>query len=274
MGNIIFSKISQDYGYESAGEQVKIELKVTRGVTPITITTYLAEGDTYTVKQIWQAVIASWNSYSWALPKPALTINHTNYLTTTLTSAFEIEFESIKIFVNENNPRSLELPMILGFSNYMLDSTGSIEISNSYNPYGDGFYGVMPLMGTWRMPLNIDNEYGFKSSISNWTPIKSRTSATTDITKKGVSNGPVMIVRGFKLEISNVPNKYLVSYDDFLEFSSRGEVELSFTFDIFGDNTYEAYIWGENSGDEEILFVQEQLMKYSIALIPSSYLEV
>ena len=264
MPNIIFSKISQDYGYESGGEQVKIELKVTRNTTPITITTYLVEGDTYTVKQIWQAVIASWNAHSWAFPKPMLTIDYTNGIYTEFSSAFEINFISIEIFVNENNPRSLELPMILGFNNYMLESTGSVKCDDC----------IIPYIGTWRMPLNIDNGYGFKSAIANWSSIKSRTSTTTDITKGGVSNGPLMIIRGFKLDIDNVPNKYLIEYDNFLDFASRGEVELSFGFDLFGDNTYDAYIWGENSGDEEVLFVQEQLMRYQIALIPSSYLEV
>lgn len=264
MPNIIFSKISQDYGYESGGEQVKIELKVTRNTTPITITTYLVEGNSYTVKQIWQAVIASWNAYSWSMPKPMLTIDYTNGTYTEFSSAFEITFISIEIFVNENNPRSLELPMILGFNNYMLETTGSVKCDEC----------IIPYIGTWRMPLNIDNGYGFKSAIANWSSIKSRTSTTTDITKSGVSNGPLMIIRGFKLDIDNVPNKYLTSYDDFLDFASRGEVELSFGFDLFGDNTYDAYIWGENSGDEEILFNQEQLMRYQITLIPSSYLEV
>lgn len=264
MSNIIFSKISQDYGYESSGEQVKIELKVTRGATPITITTYLIAGDAYTVKQIWQAVISSWNAYSWVFPPPALTINYTTGIYTEFSSAFEITFTSIELFVNENNPRSLELPMILGFNNYMLESTGSVKCDDA----------IIPYIGTWRMPLNIDNECGFKSSIANWSSIKSRTSTTTDITKGGVSNGPLMIIRGFKLDIDNVLNKYLVEYDNFLDFASRGEVELAFGFDLFGDSTYDAYIWGENSGDEAVLFVQEQLMRYQITLIPSSYLEV
>lgn len=272
MSNIIFSKISQDYGYENSGEKVKIELKVTRGTTPVTITCYLVEGDSYTAQQIWTGLKAAWDAYSWVLPKPALTIDNTSGIYTEFIGSFDINFVSIELFVNENNPRSLELPMILGFNDYMLDATGSVKIDWT-TTYSE-FPGIMPYIGSWRMPLNIDNGYGFKSSISNWTPLKARTSSSTDVTKTSVSNGVCVIVRGFKLEISNVPNKYLVSYDLFLEFASRGEVELDINFDLFGDNTYSAYIWGENSGDEEILFVQEQLMKYTIALIPSSYLEV
>lgn len=272
MPNLIFSKISQDYGYESSGEQVKIELKVHRSTTPITITTYLVEGNSYTVKQIWQAVIAAWNAHSWTIPAPMLTIDYTNGIYTEFISAFEITFNSIEIFVNENNPRSLELPMILGFNNYMLESTGSVKID--WDTTHSEFPGLMPYIGTWRMPLNIDNGYGFKSAVANWSSIKAKLGTETDISKTSIKNGKFEIIRGFKIDIDNIPNKYLVQYDSFIDFSSAGEVELSFGFDLFGDNTYDAYIWASESGEETILFVQEQLMRYQITLIPSSYLEV
>lgn len=270
MANVIFSKLSQMYGYESSGEQVKIELVVTRsGGSPITITTYLVEGDDYTPKQIWDGVKAAWNAHSWVIPAPSLTIDHTNYLTTTFISDFEITFKSIKLYYDIRNPRSLELPVILGFSTKMASATGSITLNSSTD-----FIDAMPYMGSWRMQTTIDTEYGFNSSISTWVPIKARTESSTDITRTSVDNGPELITRGYKLTVAMVPYKYLKYYDLFLDFARRGEVEISFGFDLFMDQSVAAYIWGSESGEDTLVFDAEQLVNYDIALIPKSSLEV
>ena len=68
MGKIIYSILSQDYGYHFSGEEVKIEIvfKINGGVDN-TITAYLVEGDSYTVSQIWDAIKVAWDSFSGGL---------------------------------------------------------------------------------------------------------------------------------------------------------------------------------------------------------------
>lgn len=272
MANVIFSKKIQQYGYKSSGEKVKMELVVTRsGGSPITITSYLVEGDDYTPEQIWDGLKAAWNAYAWVTPKPFLTIDHTNYLTTTFISAFEITFQSLKLYYDIGNPRSLELPVILGFSTKMAIASGSITLDGSTD-----FQGAMPYMGSWRMQTTIDTGYDFNSSISTWSPIKASIDGATDISRTKVSNGSKATLRGYKIKIDYVPYKYLSQYDMFLDFASRdnAEVELSFGFDLFMDGTVDAYLWGSESGEEAILFDNEQLMSFEVGLLPKTALEV
>ena len=114
---------------------------------------------------------------------------------------------------------------------------------------------------------------GFDSSVSNWTPIKSTSETQTDISRKKVSNGNIFIVRGWKIKIDNVRYFLLKSYDLFLDFASRGECVIDFGFDLFQNETFNCYIWGSESGNETLLFDNEQLMSYEIGLLPSSNLE-
>ena len=265
MANIILSKLSQMYGYESSGEQVKLELVVTRsGGSPITITAYLVEGDSYTPEGIWDLLKTAWNAHSWVIPAPALTINHTDYITTVFSSAFEIDFVSLKLYYRIENPLSLELPVILGFDTKMATATGSIEVASAELPY----------MGSWRMQTTIDTGYGFNSAISTWSPVKARTESITDITRVAVNNSPELVTRGYKLTVSVVPYKYLKFYDLFRDFARRGEVEIVFGFDLFMDSTTAAFLWNSESGEETLVFDEEQLVNYEIALIPKSSLEV
>lgn len=273
MGKIIYSVLSQDYGYESSGEQVKIELvfKISGGANQ-TITVYLTEGESYTVTEIWASILTTWNAYPWAGGLvPILTIDQTTGIGTIVESAVEtVTFQTMKIYYNENNPRSLELPMILGATDFMAVSTGSVTIN-----LGNDFAFTMPYMGTWRIQCVLDNGQGFESSISTWTPIKSKIETNTDVSRKTISNGAMMTIRGYKVKIDMVPYKYLKSYDLFLDFASRGtaEVILVFGFYIFGDNTVNGHIWGSESGEETLLFDNEQLMSYQVGLLPKSNLE-
>ena len=280
MANMVKSKHTQDYGYLSTTQRVYIELKVNRsGGSPITITAPINAGTSYTAEQIWGLVLTAWNAHSWVIPAhswvipaPALTIDHTSYATTSLSSALEIEFMSIKIFFDSNNPRSLELPVILGFSDRMQSATGSIEIDNTYPSVG--FYGTMPFMGSWRMQCVLDTEQGFDSAVSEWSPVVYMTDTNTDITRTTVSNGDRLVTRGHKFTVSPVPNKYVKSYDRFIDFASRGEITLVFGFDLFGDGTYDAFIQKEDSQGGELLFDFEQLVSYEVVVIPKSSLEV
>lgn len=270
MGKIIYSILSQDYGYENSGEQVKIEIvfKINGGVDN-TITAYLLEGGSYTVSQIWDLIKAAWNAFSWGFTAPILTINHNYGIGTIFISALTtIQFQTMKVYFNENNPRSLELPMILGMCDYMFTSTDDFTLD-----LGGGYSYEMPFMGTWRLQAIIPTWQGFDSSISNWTPIKSTSETQTDISRKKISNGNIFIVRGWKIKIDNVLYSFLKNYDLFLDFASRGECTIDFDFDLFQNNTYNCYIWGSESGNETLLFDNEQLMSYEIGLIPSSNLE-
>lgn len=271
MANIFYSNLSQDYGYENSGELVKIELifKISGGVDK-TITASLVDGDSYTPTQIWDEIKAAWNAYAWGFTAPILTIDHLNEIGTSVETISTIAFQSMKIYYNENNPRSFELPMILGALDYMPIATGVYTLS-----LGNDFSFQMPFMGSWRMQCTIDTGYGFTSAISNWTPIKAKTESSTDISRTKVSNGPAATIRGYKLKIDLVPYKYLKSFDLFLDFASRGtaEIVMSIGIDLFGNNTTAACIWGEESGEEALIFDQEQLMSYEIGLLPKSNLE-
>ena len=271
MGKIIYSLLSQDYGYEGSGEQVKIEIvfKINGGVDN-TIIAYLMEGNSYTVTQIWGLIKTAWNSFAWGFAAPILTIDQKSGVGTIFTSALTIQFQTMKVYFNENNPRSLELPMILGMCDYMFTSTDDFSLD-----LGGDYTCEMPFMGTWRLQGVIPTLQGFDSSISTWTPIKSMSEVQTDISRKKVSNGNVAISRGYKLKIDNVPYSYLKSYDLFLDFASRGtaEVIIDLDFDLFQNNTYNAHIWTSESGNEELLFDVEQLMSYEIGLLPKSNLE-
>lgn len=269
MGKIIYSILSQDYGYYDSEERVKIEIvfKISGGVDN-TITIYLAEGDNYTVYEIWDAIKSTWNSFSWGFATPILTINHKNGVGTIFKSVTTIQFQTMTVYFNENNPRSLELPMILGMCDYMFTSTGDFTLD-----LGGDYACELPFMGTWRLQAVIPTLQGFDSSVSNWTPIKSSSETQTDISRKKVSNGNIFIVRGWKIKIDNVLYSFLKNYDLFLDFASRGECTIDFDFDLFQNNTYNCFIWGSESGNETLLFDNEQLMSYEIGLIPSTNLE-
>jgi hypothetical protein len=274
MANVLLSEVSCDYGYEDSGEQVKIVLRITRGVTPISIETALVEGDSYTPQQIWQGVIYSWNAYAWSGSAPSLTIDYLTLPNTEFSSNDgTINFQSISVFCNINNPRSLELPMILGLANKMQTTTVEYKVDWDISPYNDA-PGYLPYMGTWRLQCNIDTGYGFTSNVSTWSPLESRTDASTDINRTSLSNGADIVVRGYQIKISMVPYKYVKQYDAFRDFARRGQLTLAFGFDLFTDGTTSAYLWNSESGSVELVFDAEQLCSYTIGLLPISNLEV
>ena len=135
MANIFYSNLAQDYGYENSGELVKIELifKISGGADK-TITAYLIQGDLYTPTEIWYVIKLAWDAYAWGFAAPILTIDHLNEVGTTVETISTITFQSMKIYYNENNPRSFELPMILGALDYMPTATGvyTLDLGNDF----------------------------------------------------------------------------------------------------------------------------------------------
>lgn len=275
MVDILHSDFSQIYGYENSGEKVYIELYGYYNVTEFTITCEIPHDVSLTYRDIWQLLIDAWNDYHFpSYPiQPVFTIDFTNYPTTVLTAPGSIiDILSIEIFVDINNPRSLELPRILGFSEEMLDSTTSVKID------WDGNTSIMPFMGSARLQTTIDIKAFSDNTLSNsrladWTSVETPNSQVTDISRTSVSNSQYHKKRGMKLKVINVPDKYIFNYDLFVDFAGRGDIELEFSFDLFSDETTLANLWGSESGSAKVRYSQYNLWEFDLCLIPKSRLK-
>lgn len=276
MVDILHSDFSQIYGYEYSGnEMVYIELAGYYNVTPFLITCEIPHDVSLTYRDIWQLLIDAWNDYHFpSYPiQPILTIDFTNYPTTVLNEAGSIiDIVSIEIFVDINNPRSLELPRIMGFNEEMLNSTTSVKID------WDGTNTIMPFMGSARLQTTIDiktfsdNTLSF-SRLADWTSVETPNSQVTDISRTTISNSQYHKKRGMKLKVINVPDRYIFNYDLFIDFAGRGDIELEFSFDLFSDKTTLANLWGAESGNAKVRYSQYNLWEFDLCLIPKSRLK-
>lgn len=265
MSNVIYSEYEQNYG---SSTDVAIEIKVNKSGTIHTITTVIGE-TAYSINDVWGLVLTDWNAY-WSTP-PALTINHDEHFGTHLETAFGYNFVSIEIYFHEDNPRSFELPMILGFDNKLQDETGSILYTN---PTLENEI-ELTYMGTWRLQTEIDTGYQFNSQCSDVFEVNIESEKNTDVTRTGVYSGNLFVARGMGFEITAVKFVNLKAYDDFIEFAKQGKVRCEFEWGLFDANhTFSGYIYLPESMSPTLQFKVERLFSYRIALIPESHLEV
>lgn len=266
MSNVIYSEKAQIYG---SGTDVAIEIKVNKSGTIHTIATTIAIANK-TIENIWDDVKAAWNSYSWGILAPVLTVNHSDFVGTYLETAFGYNFVSIEVYFHEDNLRSFELPMIMGFDNKLQSETGSVLFENPTLAN----YIELPYMGTWRLQTEIDTEYGFNSQCGDVFEVNIEGEKNTDVTRKGVYSGNIFVARGMGFEITGVKFKNLKSYDNFVEFAGDDKIRCEFEWGLFDSNhTFSGYIYQPDSMSPVLTFKVERLYTYKIAMIPESHLE-
>jgi len=269
MSNIIYSKFTQVYGYST---NVYIELKVKLWLVNHTVSIPI-DTTSYTITEIYGLITTAWAAHAWSATTPELIIDHTSELTTVFGSA-DVTFVSIEVFADENNPKSLELPVILGLSRQMLESTGSIKYTFPTSPIYDP---SLPYMGAWRLQTEIksydaDNAFLLSSSVGDSDLITLETDKITDISRNTVSNSESYVVRALLIIIENVPFINLTDFDIFRSFARRGKVEIFFDFDLFGNGDTEADVIDAESGGSSVTDKIRKWCTYSIALSPKDNL--
>ena len=269
--NVMLSNLTQIYG---SGSLISIRLTFKKGIVTHNID-YILPETSISISTLYANLISAVTLYAWTgtSPKPILAVDFISEIGTKLSISSpnsDVLFDSIRIISNIDNPTSLELKQILGFT--LITDSDSASTTYSITP---ALTYITPYMGTFRLQTHIDNLSGFTSDIGSWTPVRYKSDNKTDVTKLSVSNGTFSIVRGMLFTILNLHGKYLSQYDLFVDFARRSNatITLSFNVDLIGDGTYTCRIIGDLCGDEELLFDFEHLFSYPIGIIPVSSME-
>lgn len=187
-----------------------------------------------------------------------------------------ITFNSLKLYWSGSD--SYYLPIDIGILNQRPSSNSNVTIIA--DPDG---YITFPYWGRYRFPLNSNSKVTSKPNLtshpSSWDDFEIKSESETDVTPQGVFNSYTRRFHFKKVGITNISFYNVIYADAFMSYISESNtsdvtiaINTSLALLLFGDSTLSTIqINATESGFDSVTYEFENLCKYNVTMIPTSY---